>query len=146
MHCAVQNHRGCRYRLSAVGSTLVVDLHINVNGKTSLNDVHKITDEVARRLEALPKGPGLCSFRTGQLGIKNRVAAAHAASASGPVRAVYFPSVHPNHKGLSQKLRQPLMVLKASNFIGPSGQSCRGWSSSADIPWLPGLRAMGRWS
>jgi cation diffusion facilitator family transporter len=38
-----------------VGPTLVVDLHINVNGKTSLNDVHKISDEVARRLEALPE-------------------------------------------------------------------------------------------
>lgn len=38
-----------------VGPALVVDLHINVDGRTELNDVHEISDEVARRLEELPE-------------------------------------------------------------------------------------------
>lgn len=36
-----------------VGPRLVVDLHINVDGKMQLNDVHAITDEVTARIEDL---------------------------------------------------------------------------------------------
>lgn len=36
-----------------VGPRLVVDLHINVDGKMQLNDVHAITDEVTARIEEL---------------------------------------------------------------------------------------------
>lgn len=36
-----------------VGPRLVVDLHINVSGEKTLNEVHAISDEVIQRLEAL---------------------------------------------------------------------------------------------
>ena len=38
-----------------VGPRLVVDLHINVDGNTTLNEVHTISDEVSRRLLELPE-------------------------------------------------------------------------------------------
>lgn len=38
-----------------VGPRLVVDLHINVNGKMTLDDAHVISDEIIRRLEELPE-------------------------------------------------------------------------------------------
>jgi cation diffusion facilitator family transporter len=37
-----------------VGPRLMIDLHINVNGQTTLRDSHDISDEVIRRLEAFP--------------------------------------------------------------------------------------------
>ncbi len=38
-----------------VGPRLVVDLHINVDGKMTLDDAHVISDEITRRLEELPE-------------------------------------------------------------------------------------------
>ncbi|HEX9019471.1 MAG TPA: cation diffusion facilitator family transporter [Anaerolineaceae bacterium] len=38
-----------------VGPRLVVDLHVNVDGKMTLNEAHAISDEVISRLEALPE-------------------------------------------------------------------------------------------
>lgn len=38
-----------------VGPQLVVDMHINVNGKLSLEETHTISDEVIARIEAIPK-------------------------------------------------------------------------------------------
>lgn len=38
-----------------VGPRLVVDLHINVSGKISLDEAHAITDEVIARLESMPQ-------------------------------------------------------------------------------------------
>lgn len=37
-----------------VGPRLVIDLHINVDGKMTLNEAHDIADEVIKRLEELP--------------------------------------------------------------------------------------------
>lgn len=37
------------------GPKLVVDMHINVNGETSLNETHAIEDAVINRLQALPE-------------------------------------------------------------------------------------------
>lgn len=37
-----------------VGPRLMVDLHINVDGKKSLNEVHEISDQVIQKLESLP--------------------------------------------------------------------------------------------
>jgi cation diffusion facilitator family transporter len=37
-----------------VGPRLMIDLHINVDGKKSLNEVHKISDQVIQRLEEFP--------------------------------------------------------------------------------------------
>jgi divalent metal cation (Fe/Co/Zn/Cd) transporter len=33
----------------------VADLHVNVDGKTSLTESHRITDEIIARLEAIPE-------------------------------------------------------------------------------------------
>ena len=38
-----------------VGPRLVVDLHINVNGKMSLDEAHGIADEIIKRLESMPE-------------------------------------------------------------------------------------------
>jgi len=38
-----------------VGPRLVIDLHINVDGKMTLEEAHSISDEVSKRLEALPE-------------------------------------------------------------------------------------------
>jgi cation diffusion facilitator family transporter len=38
-----------------VGPHLVVDMHVNVDGKKSLNETHAISDEIIHRLEALPE-------------------------------------------------------------------------------------------
>jgi cation diffusion facilitator family transporter len=38
-----------------VGPRLVVDMHINVNGKMTLSEAHDIADEVIQRLEHLPE-------------------------------------------------------------------------------------------
>jgi len=38
-----------------VGPRLVVDLHINVDGKMSLNEAHAISDKVIQRLEEIPQ-------------------------------------------------------------------------------------------
>ncbi|NTV37039.1 MAG: cation transporter [Anaerolineaceae bacterium] len=38
-----------------VGPALMVDLHINVDGKMTLNEAHTISDEVIKRLEAMPE-------------------------------------------------------------------------------------------
>jgi len=37
-----------------VGPRLMLDLHINVAGEKTLNEVHEISDEVIKRLEAFP--------------------------------------------------------------------------------------------
>lgn len=37
------------------GPRLVADLHVNVDGKTSLTESHRITDEIIARLEAIPE-------------------------------------------------------------------------------------------
>jgi cation diffusion facilitator family transporter len=37
------------------GPKLVIDLHVNVNGETKLNEVHAITDAVADRLKQFPE-------------------------------------------------------------------------------------------
>jgi len=37
------------------GPSLIVDLHINVDGTMTLNEAHAISDEVIQRLEALPE-------------------------------------------------------------------------------------------
>jgi cation diffusion facilitator family transporter len=37
-----------------VGPRLMIDLHINVDGKKTLNEVHAISDEVIHRLEEFP--------------------------------------------------------------------------------------------
>jgi cation diffusion facilitator family transporter len=38
-----------------VGPHLVVDMHVNVDGKKSLNETHAISDEIIHRIEALPE-------------------------------------------------------------------------------------------
>ncbi len=38
-----------------VGPRLMLDLHINVDGNTTLNHAHQISDEVIKRLEAFPE-------------------------------------------------------------------------------------------
>jgi divalent metal cation (Fe/Co/Zn/Cd) transporter len=37
-----------------VGPRLMLDLHINVDGAKTLNEVHEITDLVIKQLEAFP--------------------------------------------------------------------------------------------
>jgi cation diffusion facilitator family transporter len=37
------------------GPRMIIDIHINVNGQTTLDHIHTITEEVRRRLEALPE-------------------------------------------------------------------------------------------
>jgi divalent metal cation (Fe/Co/Zn/Cd) transporter len=37
------------------GPLLVVDMHINVNGKMTVDEAHAISDEVSARLELLPE-------------------------------------------------------------------------------------------
>lgn len=37
-----------------VGPRLMIDLHINVDGKKTLNEVHRISDQVIKRLEEFP--------------------------------------------------------------------------------------------
>jgi len=36
------------------GPRLVIDMHINVDGRKSLNESHEISDEVIRKLESFP--------------------------------------------------------------------------------------------
>ena len=37
-----------------VGPRLMIDLHINVDGNKTLNEVHEISDQVIKRLEEFP--------------------------------------------------------------------------------------------
>lgn len=37
------------------GPRLIADLHVNVNGQTTLTETHRITDEIIARLEAMPE-------------------------------------------------------------------------------------------